>query len=147
MKRFILLAIFAIGLCKAGYSQPPFNPGKFQERMQALKIAFITKALNLTSDEAQKFWPIYNAYDEEIKKARQANTDDQLKVEENVLNIRKKYKPDFKKVLNDDARVNRIFKIDAEFAEEVRKEIKRRQQIRQQQMNKKPAAKKEPVTE
>ncbi len=33
-----------------------------QERVQALKVAFITKRLNLTSDEAEKFWPIYNDY-------------------------------------------------------------------------------------
>ena len=32
------------------------------ERVQALKVAFITKALNLTSAEAEKFWPIYNEF-------------------------------------------------------------------------------------
>jgi hypothetical protein len=32
------------------------------ERVQALKVAFITKALDLTSAEAEKFWPVYNEY-------------------------------------------------------------------------------------
>ncbi len=33
------------------------------DRIKALKIAFITERLSLTSKEAEKFWPIYNAYD------------------------------------------------------------------------------------
>lgn len=36
---------------------------KGKEKIKALKIAFITDKLNLTQSEAEKFWPIYNAYD------------------------------------------------------------------------------------
>lgn len=35
-----------------------------KEKIKALKIAYITKDLNLSSSEAEKFWPIYNAFDE-----------------------------------------------------------------------------------
>lgn len=35
-----------------------------QEKIKALKVAYITEQLQLTSDEAQKFWPIYNDYQE-----------------------------------------------------------------------------------
>lgn len=35
-----------------------------RERIKALKVAFITERLQLTETEAQKFWPIYNAFDE-----------------------------------------------------------------------------------
>ena len=35
-----------------------------KEKIKTLKIAYITKDLNLTSGEAEKFWPIYNSYDE-----------------------------------------------------------------------------------
>ena len=41
-----------------------------QERIKALKIAFITERLQLTETEAQKFWPIYNAFDSENQKIR-----------------------------------------------------------------------------
>jgi hypothetical protein len=34
-----------------------------KEKVEAFKIAFITNALNLTPDEAQKFWPIFNEYE------------------------------------------------------------------------------------
>lgn len=37
-----------------------------KEKIKALKIAFITKQLELTADEAQKFWPIYNSYDKQM---------------------------------------------------------------------------------
>ncbi|WP_432671024.1 sensor of ECF-type sigma factor [Flavobacterium sp. SM2513] len=35
-----------------------------KEKIKALKIAYITKDLNLSSNEAEKFWPVYNSYDE-----------------------------------------------------------------------------------
>lgn len=39
------------------------NPEK-REKVKALKVAFLTEKLALTSEEAQKFWPIYNAFEE-----------------------------------------------------------------------------------
>lgn len=35
-----------------------------KEQIKALKIAHITKDLDLSSTEAEKFWPIYNTFDE-----------------------------------------------------------------------------------
>jgi hypothetical protein len=35
-----------------------------KEKIKALKIAYITKDLNLSSAEAEKFWPVYNTFDE-----------------------------------------------------------------------------------
>ena len=32
------------------------------EKLDSYKIGFFTKRLNLTSSEAQKFWPVYNEY-------------------------------------------------------------------------------------
>ena len=36
------------------------------ENLKALKTAFITQELDLSPKEAEKFWPIYNGYDEKI---------------------------------------------------------------------------------
>ena len=33
------------------------------ERIKTLRIAFISEKLDLTTDEAQKFWPVYNEYE------------------------------------------------------------------------------------
>tara|TARA_B110001450_G_scaffold58087_1_gene54770 strand:+ start:1809 stop:2258 length:450 start_codon:yes stop_codon:yes gene_type:complete len=36
-----------------------------REKIRTLKIAYLSNQLNLTSNEAEKFWPIYNANDKE----------------------------------------------------------------------------------
>ena len=36
------------------------------ERIKAFKTAHITNALDLTTAEAEKFWPIYNAHEEKM---------------------------------------------------------------------------------
>ncbi|NNE76775.1 MAG: hypothetical protein HKN31_06845 [Pricia sp.] len=41
------------------------------EKIQSLKVAFITERLDLTRKEAQKFWPIYNEYEEKREELRQ----------------------------------------------------------------------------
>lgn len=45
------------------------NPEK-RERIKALKVAFITEKLQLTESEAQKFWPVYNTFEEHMHKFR-----------------------------------------------------------------------------
>lgn len=38
------------------------------EKIQAVKIAVFTEELQLTSKEAEKFWPLYNEYEDKVKK-------------------------------------------------------------------------------
>jgi hypothetical protein len=35
-----------------------------KEQVKTLKIAFLTNELSLSTDEAEKFWPVYNAFDD-----------------------------------------------------------------------------------
>ena len=35
-----------------------------KEQIKALKVAFFTTELDLTTTEAERFWPIYNSYDD-----------------------------------------------------------------------------------
>lgn len=51
---------------KKGPQRPMFN----KDQIITQKIAFFTKFLDLTPDEAQKFWPVYNACQDEMEKAR-----------------------------------------------------------------------------
>ena len=39
----------------------------YYEKIQAEKVAFFTSHLNLTVEEAQKFWPVYNEYIKELE--------------------------------------------------------------------------------
>ena len=65
-----------------------------QGKLEAFKIAFITQELDLTSKEAQQFWPVYNEHQKEMKT---------LRVQSNKLrsNIRKN--GGFESISNDKA--------------------------------------------
>jgi hypothetical protein len=65
MKKIITLGLLFL-LTFSAFSQHKEK----EERVKALKIAFITERLALTESEAQKFWPIYNAFEEENNKLR-----------------------------------------------------------------------------
>ena len=65
MKRLIPILVLLIGL--SSYAQ---RDGRMNERIKAQKVAFITEKLSLTSEEAQKFWPIYNAFEEKRERIK-----------------------------------------------------------------------------
>ncbi|HMV14629.1 MAG: hypothetical protein IT275_08005 [Chitinophagales bacterium] len=62
--------LFLMAIVLAGILQLQAQDGN--AKIEALKIAFITKRLNLNADEAQKFWPLYNQYEAEKKQVRQS---------------------------------------------------------------------------
>jgi len=35
-----------------------------REQIKALKVSFLTAELSLTAEESEKFWPVYNAFEE-----------------------------------------------------------------------------------
>lgn len=41
-----------------------------KDKVEALRVAFISKRVELTSAEAEKFWPVYNEYNDKIKAIR-----------------------------------------------------------------------------
>lgn len=53
--------------------QSVFAQDNPKEQIIALKTAYITEHLQLTPEEAQKFWPIYNKYDQTNHDFRKAN--------------------------------------------------------------------------
>ena len=86
-----------------------------REKIQALKVAFITQKLHLSPSEAEKFWPVYNQYDNEITQLRATKRDgDVLENEEKLLDIRKKYKPSFEKILGSE-RLNDLYNAERDF--------------------------------
>lgn len=62
MKTNKLLLILLFLLSIHSFAQTQMEDKK--EQIRALKVGFITNELALTTDEATKFWPIYNAYDD-----------------------------------------------------------------------------------
>ena len=121
---FLLLMLSSYILFAQSEKQRPSNV-----RLQGLKLEFITKYLKLSSEEAS-FWPLYYEYNEEIRKARLEAPDDIIATEEKTLIIRKKYQVDFKKILNTDERVLKVFTIDREFNNLLKAELIKRSEHR-----------------
>ena len=57
--KIIVIILFLVSI--QSFAQQPMSEKK--EQIRALKVGFITNELSLTTDEAAKFWPIYNAFD------------------------------------------------------------------------------------
>jgi hypothetical protein len=135
MKKFLLYISFAlVSFTAAAQTQDVVvddqpNP-KREEKIKALYVAYITQKLNLTPDEAQKFWPVHAQYEAELKMIN-ANTADELTKQQSVLNVKKKYQANFNKLLGQD-RCNNFYRQDAAFREKLRNRLK---QMRQQRMN------------
>lgn len=53
------------------------------EKVQQLKVAYFTKELNLTTQEAEKFWPIYNEMEVKIKELRKSRRKTAKNLEQN----------------------------------------------------------------
>lgn len=92
-----------------------------KEDIDAMKIAYITKELSLTPEEAQLFWPVYNQYNDKLQDLRKKRMDNSKETKENVdkmtdkeveqsidndlisrqkeLDLRKEYAAKFKAVL------------------------------------------------
>lgn len=134
MKKFLLLFCFLIGYTLSGMAQ---DERPVEGRIEAYKIAFLTKKLNLSPEEAQKFWPIYNKYSDEIRRIQvesRQNKIDEIKREELILNIRKKFNSEFTKALTAD-KVNTFFRVEKEFNGQVQKEFMERRQQRMEGRN------------
>ena len=109
------------------------------EQIEAIKVAFITSKLDLTSDEAQKFWPVYNNYQKEfmvlLKKRREAryqkNSDPNeminadLSYESKMLDLKKKYKKLFLKAIPPQ-KVLALYQAEREFREHLIKQLNKR---------------------
>lgn len=67
MKTKFLLPFLLLFVSTVSFSQG-FRGKK--EKVKALKVAYITDELNLTTEEAQRFWPIYNAFDDKQAELR-----------------------------------------------------------------------------
>ena len=130
MKKLFSVLVMFCWLCLPARSQ-----GRQQRPMaglvEAYKTAFITQRLNLTTEEAQKFWPIYNSYIAEVRQVNMTYRQDgnELRMEEARLNIKKKYSVEFLKAISP-GKINDFFKAEKDFEVIIRREMQKRQMQR-----------------
>jgi membrane-bound ClpP family serine protease len=93
------------------------------ERVASIKVAFIANKLNLDPKTAERFWPVYNQYDEELHnlieekrraKKDDASVEDMLDTEQKVVDLRKKYTAQFSKIISND-QIATLFRAEKEF--------------------------------
>lgn len=68
MKKYII-AILLISLCYAGFAQRGYKD-KSHEKIESMRIAYITDQLNLSPNEAREFWPVFNEFDKAMRTLR-----------------------------------------------------------------------------
>ncbi|MCQ2165598.1 MAG: hypothetical protein MJZ04_10570 [Bacteroidales bacterium] len=74
LKAAAVMAAF-LTVTAAAFAQNPQGKqeNSWREKMMAEKIGFLTSAMELTSDEAQAFWPVYNRLEEQKEQQMRAS--------------------------------------------------------------------------
>lgn len=144
MKSFTSIFMLCVFMA-ASLSAQDGRRGHKKERIQALRIAFITEQLDLTEKESEKFWPVYNEFQKERKELREkykgkegTNVTDADAVvnasfafQEKELKLKRTYYERFKKIIPSD-KIVKLERAEKEFRREVVKEIKRRKRERRE---------------
>lgn len=139
MKRILIITLFVLSLITKGALAQTRPAGEKWKQIESIKIGFFTKKLDLTTEESQKFWPIYNQYQHELfkilkqkKEARVQNAnnpdqtiDDDFDYDTKILNHKKKYRIEFGKILPAD-KVKALYLAEKDFKEELIKQLKNR---------------------
>ncbi|MFN5324258.1 MAG: hypothetical protein ACK5C5_05000 [Bacteroidota bacterium] len=125
MRNLLILTLMLI-LSSATQAQPRKGPPpplskEKREKVEAMKVAFLTQRLKLTPEEAKVFWPVYNQMSDELYELRNARMkemrsmrsdgdsltdkeserifDSEVTHRQAELDILKKYHPQLKKTL------------------------------------------------
>jgi hypothetical protein len=133
-KRYILILILAVFFKTGLIGQ--------SDKVEALRVSFITDKIKLTPAEGQSFWPLYNEYNDKVKSLRKSfrqqygatadfKTDKdaedflnaELKLRQNEVDLQKEYIEKFKKVLGA-KKTAMLRKAEEEFKREIIKTIK-----------------------
>ena len=69
MKKIAILVLLSSLFATAGIAQK----NRSDDRIKAMRVGFITEMLDLTPEEAQQFWPVYNEYESEKRNLRKSH--------------------------------------------------------------------------
>ena len=122
-----------------------------KDRVETMHIAYLSQKLNLTSAEAEKFWPIYNQYktnQDQLRKQRMANVEavenaggvdnmsdgdvqkllaNETDLESHELDLRKQYLTKFQQVIPT-RKVAKFFIAEDEFKRYLLNELRKRRE-------------------
>ena len=144
--RFLLSGLLTIGMIYAVSAQgrPGMEGSREQrkERIEAMRVSYITSALELSVEESQAFWPVYNEFRSKEKALRgnmkpskkiEEMTDDEAErlirdrqgAEQELLNLKGVYTDRLLRVLSA-KKVAMLPVVERKFKEQVLRELKRK---------------------
>jgi hypothetical protein len=148
------LSLMSLLLCSIVFGQNPEDEIKspqMRQKVEAAKVAYITKRLNLTTKESEGFWAIHNEYESEKKALKKKYRSKQsietmsdqevelainqrFELEQKLLDLDKQYFERFQSVISI-RKIGMYFKAEKEFRLELLKRIREEQQNRRQPGN------------
>lgn len=115
------------------------NRQKLRDQIESRRVAYLSEKLDLTPEEAQQFWPVFNAYKKDLSdcrmdKERFGNSELSAEESETVLNeyidkeqkavdFKKNYIPKMKSIIGPQ-RTLKVFILDRKFKETMMRELK-----------------------
>lgn len=141
MKQTFFSFVFA-ACAVAAFGQP------MKDRVEAQKVAFLTQRLNLTAEEAQQFWPVFNEFTDKLQKIRTSNKPDKpfdeqsdADVEKTIaaefdkeareLDLKKEYFGKLRKVISV-KKIAKLYKAERDFRGELVKQLQEVRQMKKQ---------------
>lgn len=141
---FLLLIMFSASAQshqKGGSTKTDAEKAAMKEKMETLKVAYITEKVELTASEAKEFWPVYNQYKEEMRSLKTESKGDKKDLstlsdaelekmvysrfdkEQKKLDIERTYSDKFKKIIGIQ-KVVKLYKAEQDFKKEMFEKIK-----------------------
>ena len=66
IKQLIIVSLLVL-ITTLNFAQNGQRLNKIKDKINAQKVAYITRELDLTPQEAQQFWPVYNEFETQRK--------------------------------------------------------------------------------
>lgn len=145
------LLCFPAAISVAQDDELPALPEERLKEIKAQKTAYLTTKMELTPEESQKFWPVYNQYDKELEAVRKerrdahkalrasselseaeaaAAIDKELAAQQKELDLRKRYSVEFRKVVGA-KKTLMLARAERDFNRELLKRLRDRREDRQ----------------
>jgi len=129
----ILLSLFAHSFSAQSNKE---TKGPIREKIKAQRAAFITDRLNLSAEEATKFWPVYNQFSKELEEVKKQQNElrkstndklavmsdkeidkaleDELSAQQKSIDLQRKYIVELKKTIPS-RKVAMLYKAERDF--------------------------------
>lgn len=134
MKRYLILLLLSLSFSAA----PIYAQSTSDAKIRAIKISLLTDKMRLSSEQATRFWPVYNQYENEMRVIWKASgalrtqrgmtaeeiIDERQKLDERKLAIKAKYKNEFLNIISA-TQLNNMYLAEAEFKDLLLKQLKK----------------------